>query len=222
VAVADLVAEAAEETVALVNRAGGQAMSLTGDITNGGLVQDMIGSVVAAYGRLDCAFNNAGIAPWQVEAGGMKTAEWSEESFDRMIAVNLKSVWLCMKHEIHQMQAQGGGAIVNTSSILGLVGLPNGTGYVAAKHGVIGLTKTAALEYADDRIRVNAVCPGFIRTPMTAETQRERADQITSRTPLGRFGEPDEIAEMVVWLCSDRASYVTGAAYAVDGGWTAI
>jgi len=157
-------------------------MSLTSDITNGGLVQDMIGSVVAAYGRLDCAFNNAGIAPWQVEASGMKTAEWSEESFDRMIAVNLKSVWLCMKYEILQMRAQGGGAIVNTSSILGLGGLPNGTGYVAAKHGVIGLTKTAALEYADDRIRVNAVCPGFIRTPMTAEAQRERAEQITSRT----------------------------------------
>ena len=113
---------------------------------------------------------------------------------------------------------QGGGVIVNTSSILGLVGLRNGTG----KHGVVGLTKTAALEYADDRIRVNAVCPGFIRTPMTAETQKERADQITSRTPLGRFGEPQDIAEMVVWLCSDRASYVTGAAYAVDGGWTAI
>jgi NAD(P)-dependent dehydrogenase (short-subunit alcohol dehydrogenase family) len=222
VAVADLMAEAAQETVGMVNRAGGQAMSLTGDITNAGLARALVESAVATFGRLDCAFNNAGIAPWQVEAGGMKTAEWSEESFDRMIAVNLKSVWLCMKYEILQMQAQGGGAIVNTSSILGLVGLSNGTGYVAAKHGVIGLTKTAALEYADDRIRVNAVCPGFIRTPMTAETQRERADQITSRTPLGRFGEPDEIAEMVVWLCSDRASYVTAAAYAVDGGWTAI
>jgi NAD(P)-dependent dehydrogenase (short-subunit alcohol dehydrogenase family) len=222
VAVADLMAEAAQETVGMVNRAGGQAMSLTGDLTNAGLARSLVENVVATYGRLDCAFNNAGIAPWQVEAGGMKTAEWSEESFDRMIAVNLKSVWLCMKYEIQQMQAQGGGAIVNTSSILGLVGLPNGTGYVAAKHGVIGLTKTAALEYADDRIRVNAVCPGFIRTPMTAETQRERGDQITTRTPLGRFGEPDEIAEMVVWLCSDRASYVTGAAYAVDGGWTAI
>ena len=120
------------------------------------------------------------------------------------------------------MQAQGGGSIVNTSSILGLVAFPNGIAYTAAKHGVIGLTKTAALEYAEDRIRVNAVCPGFIRTPMTAETQRERAELITSRTALGRFGEPDEIAEMVVWLCSDRTSYVTGSAYAVDGGWTAI
>jgi NAD(P)-dependent dehydrogenase (short-subunit alcohol dehydrogenase family) len=221
VAVADLMVEAAQETVGLVNRAGGQAMSLTGDITVGGLVRSMVESVVTAYGRLDCAFNNAGIAPWQVEAGGMKTAEWSEESFDRMIAVNLKSVWLCMKYQILQMQTQGGGAIVNTSSILGLVGLPNGIAYTAAKHGVIGLTKTAALEYADDHIRVNAVCPGFIRTPMTAETQQQRAEQVVSRTPLGRFGEPDEIAEMVVWLCCDRASYVTGAAYAVDGGWTA-
>jgi NAD(P)-dependent dehydrogenase (short-subunit alcohol dehydrogenase family) len=223
VVVADLVSEAAEETVAIVNRAGGQATSLTGDITDDNLVQDMIRRVVTAYGRLDCAFNNAGIAPWQVEAGGMKTAEWSEAAFDRMIAVNLKSIWLCMKYEILEMQAQGGGgAIVNTSSILGLGGLVNGTGYVAAKHGVIGLTKTAALEYADEAIRVNAVCPGFIRKAMTAETQRERAEHITSRTPLGRFGEPEEIAEMVVWLCSDRASYVTGAAYAVDGGWTAI
>jgi NAD(P)-dependent dehydrogenase (short-subunit alcohol dehydrogenase family) len=139
-----------------------------------------------------------------------------------MIAVNLKSVWLCMKYEILQMQAQGGGAIVNASSILGLVAFPESIAYTAAKHGVIGLTKTAALEYADDRIRVNAVCPGFIKTPMTAQTQVERADIITSRTPMGRFGEPEEIAEMVVWLCSDRAGYVTGAAYAVDGGWTAI
>jgi len=152
----------------------------------------------------------------------MKTAEWSEESFDRMIAVNLKSVWLCMKYEILQMQTQGGGSVVNTSSILGLVAFPNGIAYTAAKHGVIGLTKTAALEYAGDHIRVNAVCPGLIKTPMTAETQRERAEHITSRTPLGRFGEPEEIAEMVAWLCSDRASYVSGAAYAVDGGWTAI
>jgi NAD(P)-dependent dehydrogenase (short-subunit alcohol dehydrogenase family) len=121
----------------------------------------------------------------------MKTVEWSEESFDRMIAANLKSVWLCMKQEILQMQAQGGGAIVNTSSILGVVGLPNGTGYVAAKHGVIGLTKTAGLEYADDHIRVNAVCPGFIRTPMTAETQRERANLANRvKSPRWWCGQP--------------------------------
>jgi NAD(P)-dependent dehydrogenase (short-subunit alcohol dehydrogenase family) len=222
VAVADVVTAAAEQTVAAINQAGGQAMSLTGDITSADVARETVAKVVATYGRLDCAFNNAGIAPRHVEARGMKTAEWSEESFDRMIAVNLKSVWLCMKYELLQMKAQGGGSIVNTSSILGLVALPNGIAYTAAKHAVIGPTKTAALEYAEERIRVNAVCPGFIRTPMTAETQRERAEQITTRTPLGRFGEPEEIAEMVVWLCSDRASYATGAAYAVDGGWTAI
>jgi NAD(P)-dependent dehydrogenase (short-subunit alcohol dehydrogenase family) len=222
VAVADVVTAAAEQTVASINQAGGQAMSLTGDITSADVVRETVAKVVAAYRWLDCAFNNAGIAPQHVEARGMKTAEWSEESFDRMIAVNLKSVWLCMKYEIPQMQTQGGGSIVNTSSILGLVAFPNGLAYTAAKHAVIGLTKTAALEYAEERIRVNAVCPGFIKTPMTAETQRERAELISTRTPLGRFGEPEEIAEMVVWLCSDRASYVTGAAYAVDGGWTAI
>lgn len=222
VAVADLTVGAAQQTVAQINQAGGQAISLTGDVTDAGFVEAMIASVVTTYGRIDCAFNNAGVAPHHVDARQLKTAEWSEQSFDRMIAVNLKSVWLCMKYEILRMQAQGGGAIVNTSSILGLVALANGVAYTAAKHGVIGLTKTAALEYAQDNIRVNAVCPGFIRTPMTKETQEERSEQVIARTPLGRFGDPEEIAEMVAWLCSDRASYVTGAAYAVDGGWTAI
>ena len=182
----------------------------------------MVDAVIGAYGRLDCAFNNAGIAGWQVEAAGKKTAEWSEEAFDRMIAVNLKGVWLCMKHELLRMQAQGGGAIVNTASIAGLAGLPTSSAYVAAKHGVVGLTKTAAIEYAEAGIRVNAVCPGYIKTPMTEETMRRRGAAIIAQTPLKRMGSPEEIAEMVVWLLSERASYVTGAAYNVDGGWMAV
>jgi NAD(P)-dependent dehydrogenase (short-subunit alcohol dehydrogenase family) len=182
----------------------------------------MVGDTVAAYGRLDCAFNNAGIAPYQVDAEGHLTAEWPEESFDRMIAVNLKSVWLCMKEEIPQMLSQGGGAIVNTGSIAGLIGLQTSSAYAAAKHGVIGLTKTAALEYATGHIRVNAVCPGFIETKMTEDTMRRRGAAIMAQIPFGRMGQPGEIAEMVVWLCSERASYVTGAAYNVDGGWMAV
>jgi NAD(P)-dependent dehydrogenase (short-subunit alcohol dehydrogenase family) len=222
VAVADFAAAAARDTVALINAAGGQAITLTGDVTRAKDVRAMLDDTVTAYGRLDCAFNNAGIAPYQVDASGKKTADWSEETFDRMIAVNLKGVWLCMKEEIPRMQSQGGGAIVNTASIAGLIGLVTSSAYVAAKHGVIGLTKTAALEYADAKIRVNAVCPGFIKTQMTEETMRRRGEAIMAQIPVRRMGEPGEIAEMVVWLCSDRASYVTGAAYNVDGGWMAV
>jgi NAD(P)-dependent dehydrogenase (short-subunit alcohol dehydrogenase family) len=222
VAVADIVADAARETVSLINAAGGQAMSLSGEVARDAEVKALVGSVVAAYGRLDCAFNNAGIAGWQVDAAGKKTAEWSEEAFDRMIAVNLKGVWLCMKHEIEQMLAQGGGVIVNTGSIAGLAGLPTSSAYVAAKHGVVGLTKTAAIEYAEAGIRVNAVCPGYIKTRMTEEVMGRRGSAIMAQTPMRRMGAPEEIAEMVVWLCSDRASYVTGAAYNVDGGWMAM
>jgi len=222
VAVADFAAAAARDTVALINAAGGQAITLTGDVTRAKDVRAMVEDTVTAYGRLDCAFNNAGIAPYQVDASGKKTADWSEASFDRMIAVNLKGVWLCMKEEIPRMQSQGGGAIVNTASIAGLIGLVTSSAYVAAKHGVIGLTKTAALEYADAKIRVNAVCPGFIKTQMTEETMRRRGEAIMAQIPVRRMGEPGEIAEMVVWLCSDRASYVTGAAYNVDGGWMAV
>jgi NAD(P)-dependent dehydrogenase (short-subunit alcohol dehydrogenase family) len=130
-------------------------------------------------------------------------------------------VWLCMKHELVQMQAQGGGAIVNTASIAGLAGLPTSSAYVAAKHGVVGLTKTAAIEYAEAGIRVNAVCPGYIKTPMTAPMAPERSAAILAQTPARRMGDPEEIAEMVVWLASDRAGYVSGAAYNVDGGWMA-
>src|SRR5437868_469476 len=222
VAVADFAADTARDTVALINAAGGQAITLTGDVTRGKDVSAMIDDTVAAYGRLDCAFNNAGIAPYQVNASGKKTADWEEKSFDRMVAVNLKGVWLCMKAEIKVMQIHGGGAIVNTGSIAGLIGLPTSSAYVAAKHGVIGLTKTAALEYADAKIRVNAVCPGFIRTAMTEDTMRRRGEQILAQIPSHRMGKPEEIAEMVVWLCSERASYVTGAAYNVDGGWMAV
>jgi NAD(P)-dependent dehydrogenase (short-subunit alcohol dehydrogenase family) len=222
VVVADREAGPAGETVGLINAQGGQAMAITGDVTDAAAVQAMVASVVAARGRLDCAFNNAGVGPHQVGSLAQSTHEWSEDSFDRMININLKSVWLSMKYELIQMRAQGGGVIVNTASIAGLIGLQRASAYVAAKHGVVGLTKTAALEYADQGIRVNAVCPGFIVTRMTAIAREVRGDQIRGNTPMGRLGEPEEIAEMVVWLSSDRASYVTGAAYAVDGGWTAI
>jgi len=222
VAVADLMAEAARETVALVNAAGGQAISLSGDVSRDADVRAMIEAVVSTCGRLHCAFNNAGIAGWQVDAVGKKTAEWSEEAFDRMIAVNLKGVWLCMRHELPQMQTQGGGAIVNTASIAGLAGLPTSSAYVAAKHGVVGLTKTAAIEYAEANMRVNAVCPGYIRTPMTEPGMRLRGEAILAQTPFKRLGNPEEIAEMVVWLCSERASFVSGVAYNVDGGYMAV
>ena len=222
VAVADIRSEAAAETVARVNAAGGQAISLKGEVTSDAAVAAMVAAVVAAYGRLDCAFNNAGIAGRHVDAAGMKTAEWSEAAFDRMIAVNLKGVWLCLRHEIPQMLKQGGGAIVNTGSIAGLIGLPTSSAYVAAKHGVLGLTKTAAIEYADAKIRVNAICPGYIETPMTEGLMQRRAEAILVQTPLRRMGTPEEIAEMVTWLFSERASYVTGACYNVDGGYMAM
>jgi NAD(P)-dependent dehydrogenase (short-subunit alcohol dehydrogenase family) len=222
VAVADYVAETAAETVAMVNSSGGQGLTLTGDVTRARDVKTMLDDTIVAFGCLDCAFNNAGIAGWQIDAAGKKTADWSETAFDRMIAVNLKGVWLCMRAEIRQMLAQGGGAIVNTASIAGLVGLPTSSAYVAAKHGVVGLTKTAAIEYAGNGIRVNAVCPGYIQTRMTEETMRRRGDAILAQVPAKRMGIPEEIAEMVVWLCSERASYVTGVAYNVDGGWMAV
>jgi NAD(P)-dependent dehydrogenase (short-subunit alcohol dehydrogenase family) len=222
VAVADASEEASRETVALVNAAGGQAMSLTGDVTEAATVERTIKAVVSAYGRLDCAFNNAGIAGFQVNAAGKRSHEWPDEAVDRMLAVNLKSVWLCMKHEIVQMLAQGGGSIVNTGSIAGMIGLPTACAYVAAKHGVLGFTKTAALEYARDNIRVNAVCPGYIETRMTEDSMRRRGAELLGRVPFGRMGQPQEIAEMVLFLSSDRSSYVSGACYNVDGGYMAI
>src|SRR5262249_7412552 len=192
-AVAGTGAEAAAETVSQVNQAGGQAIALGGDVTDDKAVKAMVDATVSAYGQLDCAFNNAGIAGWQVNASGKRTHEWPDEAVDRMLGVNLKGVWLCMKHEIVQMLTQGGGRIVNTGSIAGLIGLPTSSAYVAAKHGVLGLTKTAALEYAEDNIRVNAVCPGYIETKMTEDTMRRRGGTLMAMVPFHRMGKPEEI-----------------------------
>jgi NAD(P)-dependent dehydrogenase (short-subunit alcohol dehydrogenase family) len=182
----------------------------------------MVARTVAAYGRIDCAFNNAGVAGWSVGPAGQRLHELSKTSFDAMLAVNLTGVWLCIKHEVTQMLAQGGGgAIVNTASIAGLIGLATSGHYVAAKHGVVGLTKTAAIEYAQDGIRVNCVNPGYITTPMTQEVVKTRFDATMAKVPMNRMGVPDEIAEAVVWMCSDKASFMTGAAQVVDGGYYA-
>ena len=221
VAVADMNAEGAKETVGMINAAGGQAMSIACDVTKPDQVAAMIQAAVSAFGRLDCAFNNAGIAGYQVDALGKKTAEWSEAAFDRMIDVNLKGVWLCMRGELEQMVKQGKGAIVNTASIAGLAGLPTSSIYVAAKHGVVGLTKTAAIEYAEQGVRVNSVCPGYIETDMTRDVMARRGKELMALTPLRRMGRAEEIAELVCWLSSDRSSYVSGANYNVDGGFMA-
>ncbi|MFM7780765.1 MAG: SDR family NAD(P)-dependent oxidoreductase [Alphaproteobacteria bacterium] len=223
VAVADILEEAAQDTVAEIEAMGGQAMAIACDVTDDDAVKAMIAAAVDAFGGLDCAFNNAGIAPYQVNAGGQKIADVAPEAWRRLIEVNLTGVWLCLRHEVAQMRAQGsGGVIINTASILGLIGSASSSAYVAAKHGVVGLTKTAAADHAEDNIRVNAVCPGYIETPMTEETMRRRGERILARVPMARMGQANEIAEAVVWLCSPKASFVTGVSWAVDGGYTAI
>lgn len=222
VAVADRTEDSAAATVALINASGRQAIAIGGDVTREADVVAMVARTVAAFGRIDCAFNNAGIAGRAVGPAGQRTHELSQSAFDGMLAVNLTGVFLCLKHEIAQMLAQGnGGAIVNTSSIAGLIGLPTSAHYVAAKHGVVGLTKTAGIEYAKDGIRVNCVNPGYVKTPMTKETMETRLDEIMSKVPMHRLGRPEEIAEAVVWMCSDRASFMTGAAHVIDGGYFA-
>jgi NAD(P)-dependent dehydrogenase (short-subunit alcohol dehydrogenase family) len=223
VAVADILEEAAQGTVAEIEAMGGQALAIACDVTDDDAVIAMIAATVDAFGGLDCAFNNAGIAPYQVNAGGQKIADVAPESWRRLIDVNLTGVWLCLRHEVAQMRAQGsGGVIINTASILGLIGSATSSAYVAAKHGVVGLTKTAAADHAEDNIRVNAVCPGYIETAMTEETMRRRGERILARVPMARMGQAGEIAEAVVWLCSPKASFVTGVSWAVDGGYTAI
>jgi NAD(P)-dependent dehydrogenase (short-subunit alcohol dehydrogenase family) len=223
VAVADILEEAAQRTVSEIEAMGGQALAIACDVTDDGAVKAMIAATVDAFGSLDCAFNNAGIAPYQVNAGGQKIADVAPEAWRRLIDVNLTGVWLCLRHEVAQMRAQGsGGVIINTASILGLVGSATSSAYVAAKHGVVGLTKTAAADHAEDNIRVNAVCPGYIETQMTEETMRRRGGRILARVPMARMGKAGEVAEAVVWLCSPKASFVTGVSWAVDGGYTAI
>ncbi len=219
VVVADVVVEGGEETVRLIQHNGGAAIFVKTNVSKAAEVEALVARAVLTYGRLDCAHNNAGI-----EGPGATTVDYAEESWERVLAINLTGVWLCMKYEIPQMLKQGSGAIVNTASTAGLVGYPRGSAYVASKHGVVGLTKTAALEYAKSGIRVNAVCPGAIDTPMMGritDHRPQRAARMAAAEPVGRMGQPAEIAEAVVWLCSEAASFVTGHAMAVDGGMTA-
>lgn len=208
--------EDGEETVRLVEEAGGQAVFAAGDVASAADQERLVRETVAAFGRLDFAHNNAGIS---LQA---PLAEMTEAEFDRLIAINLKGVWLAMRYQIPELARQGGGAIVNTASLAGLVSAPGFGAYVASKHGVVGLTKTAAVECADAHIRVNAVCPAFIRTPMTDNLPPDVYDGVLAAQAIKRAGEPSEVAEAVVWLLSDRASFVTGVAMPVDAGATAF
>jgi NAD(P)-dependent dehydrogenase (short-subunit alcohol dehydrogenase family) len=208
-----------QQTVHLITEQGGEAIFVKTDVSQAVEVQALISKAVEIYGRLDCAHNNAGISG----GGRALTAEYSEDTWHRVIAINLTGVWLCMKYAIPQMLSQGSGAIVNTASVAGLIGARGLVAYVASKHGVVGLTKTAALEYAQQGIRVNCVCPDYIQTPMTAPGMEDPARMalMLAREPIGRVGQPEEVAEAVVWLCSDAASFVTGHTMSVDGGYVA-
>jgi NAD(P)-dependent dehydrogenase (short-subunit alcohol dehydrogenase family) len=219
VVVADVLVEGGQETVRLITAASGAALFVKTDVSQPAEVEALVKRAVETYGRLDCAFNNAGI-----EGALQPTSEYDATVWDRVMSINLRGVWLCMKYEIQQMLKQGGGAIVNTASAAGLVAVPGLSAYVAAKHGVVGLTKTAALEYAKQGIRVNAVCPGGVDTPMVKRVfsnNPQFAEAAASAEPVGRLAQPAEIGEAVVWLCSDAASFVTGLPMAVDGGMVA-
>jgi len=217
--IADMNEEGGQQTVHLITEKGGEAIFVKTDVSKAVEVQALISKAVETYGRLDCAHNNAGIA------GGVRalSADYPEERWHQVIAVNLTGVWLCMKYELAQMRSQGSGAIVNTASAAGLVGGRGMSAYVASKHGVVGLTKTAALEYAQQGIRVNCVCPGVIQTPMTKRglNDPELRARLIASEPMGRVGTPEEVAEAVVWLCSDAASFVTGHTMTIDGGFVA-
>jgi NAD(P)-dependent dehydrogenase (short-subunit alcohol dehydrogenase family) len=206
------------ETVALIKKAGGEAIFVKTDVAKSPDVQSLVAKTVERFGRLDCAFNNAGI-----EGAWTPIVEQSEDDWDRLIDINLKGVWLCLKHEVLQMLKQGeGGTIVNMSSVAGLMGAAGAATYVASKHGVIGLTKSAALEYAQHKIRINAVCPAVIETPMGERLfGGERRQGAEGMHPLGRFGTPREVSEAVLWLCSGRSSFMTGHNLTLDGGFLA-
>jgi NAD(P)-dependent dehydrogenase (short-subunit alcohol dehydrogenase family) len=220
VVVGDVAAAGGQATVEAIVAAGGSATFVRADVSSAVDAEGLVRAAVETYGRLDCAHNNAGIT-----GTGFAPHEIPEEFWDRVMAINLKGVWLCLKYEVAQMLRQDGGAIVNTASAAGLVGLPLSGGYVAAKHGVVGLTKSAALAYAQQGIRVNAVCPGYVRTPLLDAVFAARGPEYEAAAaamqPVGRLGTPEEVAELVVWLCSDAASFMTGAALPVDGGYVA-
>jgi NAD(P)-dependent dehydrogenase (short-subunit alcohol dehydrogenase family) len=217
VLVADIVEDGGEETVRMIEEMGGEAAFQKTDVSKASDVEAMVDAAVETFDQLDFAFNNAGI-----EGTTAPSDELSEEDWQRVLDINLTGVWLGMKYEIPKMLEIGGGAVVNTSSVAGLLGFPELAPYVASKHGVVGVTKTAALEYSVQGVRVNAVCPGVIDTPMVARTfenNPEMREQLETSEPIGRLGEPEEVANAVVWLCSDEASFVTGVPLPVDGGY---